>query len=90
MRTTYQTAYVLIRVLALVAVVLGCMWLVNLLGAASLLALQVPRWLLDPILAYTVQGLLSGPIWLLSGIVIFRKAGVLAKFAVRGSDEDAA
>ena len=89
-RTTHQTAFVLIRVLGLAAIILGCKWIVNLLGAFTMLALQVPRWLLDPILGYTVQGLLSGPIWLLSGLLVFWKSASLARFAAASGEDDAA
>jgi len=86
---TYDIALVLIRWLGLIAVIFGIMWAVNIVAAIILVVIRAPDWLLNPIWSYTAQGLLSGPIWLIVGIVILIKSERLAAFVIKHAKDDA-
>ena len=77
---SYNIALVLIRFFGLIGLVFGAMWLVNLVLASCLTASGMPEWIMSSIWGYTAQGFLSGPIWLVTGIVLLRFSRRLAGF----------
>ncbi len=70
------------------AVIMGVMWFVNLVAATALVALRAPDWLVTLIWGYTAQGLLSGPIWFIAGILVLRRSEKLAEFVAKYAKSD--
>ena len=89
MERTRSNAIVVIRVLGLAGVVMGVIWLVNLATSILLIALEAPSEILHPIYFRVLQGLISGPLLLLAGVLTLRKSGHLAAFIVKGAKDDA-
>ena len=90
MQRTYNNALIIVRGLGLLSVAIGIMWFVNIAAATVLVVVHLPEWLLNPIWGYTAQGLLSGPIWFIAGLVILAKSERLAAFDSKGATDDAA
>ena len=89
MERTRSSAIVVVRVLGLAGVVMGVIWLVNLATSVLLIALRAPNEILHPVYFRVLQGLISGPLLLLGGILTLRKSGRLAAFVLKGAKDDA-
>jgi hypothetical protein len=87
MGRSYNTSLVLIRFFGLIGVVMGIMWLVNLVATFALRAFGAPDWLINPLWYVASQGLLSGPIWAAAGIVVLKYSVDLARFVARGNTD---
>jgi hypothetical protein len=79
-------ALVLVRFLGLVALLFGVLWFVNLLCAVALSAFSAPAWVTSAVWGHTAQGLLSGPIWFMAGVVLIRWSAPLASFVAKGTE----
>ena len=86
----HNISLVLIRFLGLIGLLFGVMWLVNLVLAFCLTVGRIPEWIMTSIWGYTVQGFLSGPIWLVTGIMLLKFSHRLARFLTKGIEEHSA
>ncbi len=81
-----SAALILVRFLGLVALLFGVLWFVNLICAVALSASHPPEWVTSAVWGYTAQGLLSGPIWFVSGVLLVKWSRPLAAFVAKGAD----
>ena len=86
MQNHQNIALVLVRFLGLVALLFGILWFVTLLLAVGISASHAPEWLTSAIWGHTAQGILSGPIWFVTGIFLLKFSRPLASFVARGSE----
>ena len=83
-------AVVLVRFLGLVGLLFGVLWFANLLLAAVISAAGAPEWVTTAFRDYTVQGILCGPLWFVSGLLLLRLSGPLSQFVAKGTQNDGA
>ena len=81
-----NVALVLVRFLGVVALLFGVLWLVNIVGVVALFIGHAPEWLTSAVWGYTAPGLLSGPIWFVTGLVVLKLSRPLAAFVAKGAD----
>jgi hypothetical protein len=90
MDRTHSNIVVIVRCLGLVAVTMGLIWFVKLATTVLLFALGAPPDILNPIYGHALQGLVSGPLLFILGVVLLRKSGRLAAFVLKGAKDDVA
>lgn len=83
-------ALVLVRFLGLVGLLFGVLWLANLLLAVVISAAGAPEWVTTAIWGYAAQGILSGPLWFVAGLLLLRLSGPLSQFVAKGTQSDEA
>lgn len=87
MSRSYNTALVLIRFFGLAGVLMGIMWLVNLVATFAVDLLGAPDWVTKPLWYMASQAFLSGPIWAVAGILVLCYSKRLAAFVARGTSD---
>jgi hypothetical protein len=87
MGRSHNTALVLIRFFGFVDVLIGVMWLVNLVATFAVDLLGAPDWVTEPLWYMASQALLSGPIWALAGVLVLCYSQRLASFVARGTSD---
>jgi len=85
MNKSYNIALVLIRFFGLAATLMGIMWLVNIAATFTITLLGAPDSMTRPLWHIASQGVLSGPIWGITGVAVLRFSRRLANFVAQGA-----